>query len=671
MIHCVAKLLRRISTPPSAVVEPPPTALTAEIAAAGLSRPQWIAARRAAARLYADISDAELSALRERFPQQVEQTGEAAARILAHQFDLLGSGPYVPVDRGRAARGSYVPIDWYLDPVRSLRFPERVPYKEWNLFSMRPGLADVKLPWELARCQHWVTLGQVYRLTGDERYAREIIDEHDDFVEANPVGFGIHWTCTMDVAIRALNWALAIELIRTSAAAASSDRVFESLFDHGTFIERNLENKYEVTSNHFLSNVVGLFALGLLFRDLPSGARWRAECRGWLVREMQVQVLPDGADYESSIPYHRLVAELFLSGARLAQLDGNPLPAGYDTSLRRMIDFLAAVLRPDGLLPQVGDADNGRVQMLSEYGAWNPQDARHLFATAAAILDEPAWAALSGPWGEWEAAWWGHPLTATEASPRVGARLFEHAGVALARDARAYLLVTNGRVGTSGFGNHKHNDLLGFEFHADGVPLVVDAGSYVYTSDPDARNLFRSTRWHNTLRIDGVEQNDLKPEFLFRLFETSEVQHLAFDDTPEFVEYRGSHTGYMRLPSPVRHERTLRLMKSRASLTIVDTLRGGARHRIDWHFHFAPGIRVERSAPDAFVLCAPAARFRLRIPASLTASIADGWYSPSYGVRIPCRALELTVDAVVADATTYTFSIEPVTSETRPEWRIQ
>ena len=35
---------------------------------------------------------------------------------------------------------------------------------------------------------------------------------------------------------------------------------------------------------------------------------------------MTVQVLPDGADYESSIPYHRLVTELFLGSSRLAEL---------------------------------------------------------------------------------------------------------------------------------------------------------------------------------------------------------------------------------------------------------------------------------------------------------------------------------------------------------------
>jgi hypothetical protein len=65
------------------------------------------------------------------------------------------------------------------------------------------------------------------------------------------------------------------------------------------------------------------------------------------------------------------------------------------------------------------------------------------------------------------------------------ARLFPQAGTAVARTtAGHYLLVTNGIVGTNGFGNHKHNDLLSFEYHHHGVPLIVDPGSYVYTSTP-------------------------------------------------------------------------------------------------------------------------------------------------------------------------------------------
>ena len=71
-------------------------------------------------------------------------------------------------DPGRAIwPDGYLPIDWTLDPVSGLRFPAgfRTPN---GTPPMRPGLADIKLPWELGRCQHWVALGQAFRLTGDE-----------------------------------------------------------------------------------------------------------------------------------------------------------------------------------------------------------------------------------------------------------------------------------------------------------------------------------------------------------------------------------------------------------------------------------------------------------------------------------------------------------------------
>src|SRR5262249_12326327 len=160
-----------------------------------------------------------------------------------------------------------------------------------------------------ARCQHWCVLGQAYRLTHDERFAFEIGRQLDDFVEANPTGVGVNWTCTMDVGLRAVSWAMGLELVRDSRSldAAFWARAYEALFDHGVFIRNNLENTYEVTSNHFLSNLIGLLFLGAVFADLPQGVEWLSFSRAALEREMTVQVLPDGADYESSIPYHRLV----------------------------------------------------------------------------------------------------------------------------------------------------------------------------------------------------------------------------------------------------------------------------------------------------------------------------------------------------------------------------
>jgi hypothetical protein len=699
MFNRFARLWRRATAlardePDAATIAPLPS-LESDLAAAGLSAHAWCDAQRGRRACYSSIPSAAIDALRRRDADRVRQTIRAADRVLRHEFDLLGSGPYCPVDPDRPARSGYVPIDWYLDPVRSLRFPRGVPHKKWNLMEMRPGNADVKYPWELARCQHWATLGQAYQFTTDDRFAREIADELDDFVDANPTGIGINWTCTMDVGLRAVSWAIGLELVRESPVLDQAFwmRAYTALFDHGVFIRNNLENTYEVTSNHFLSDLLGLLFLARVFADLPQGAEWNTFSCAAIEHEMDVQVLPDGADYESSIPYHRLVAELFLGAARLTDHHREPLSKTFRSRVRDMIAYLAAVTRPDGLMPQAGDADDGRLHVLEGYATTPPQDARHLFGPAAVIFDEPAWRVLGGDAGAWEAAWWGlgsapgrevrrsttGDTEDTEAKPKIPsassvssvvesstnppsiARLFPQAGVAVARTtAGHYLLVTNGIVGTNGFGNHKHNDLLSFEYHHRGTPLVVDPGSYVYTSDADARNRFRGTAYHNTVMVDRTEQNDLRPDWLFRLFETSKAETISFDNRGDVVEYSGRHHGYEHLSDPITHERTFTFQRESGALVIVDRLSGRGRHDLRWHFHVAPGVTAQCASETSVVLAAAGRQWMLTLPAGLSIAIQPAAYSPSYGVSMPCLAIDAAAEADVEGERHWRFELSPV-----------
>src|SRR5262249_48342055 len=150
---------------------------------------------------------------------------------------------------------------------------------------------------------------------------------------------------------------------------------------------------------------------------LPRGRQWDEQCRAWLVEEMEGEVLPDGADFESSVPYHRLVAELFLGAARLADYKRAPLPPEFLRPLRGTLEYVEAVLRPDGLMPQVGDADDGRLHILSGYGEWQPQDGRHLFGPAGCLFDDATWRAIDGERADWESAWWGFDAAPAPAAP--------------------------------------------------------------------------------------------------------------------------------------------------------------------------------------------------------------------------------------------------------------
>lgn len=585
----------------------------------------------------------------ERFPDVTAHTLADAERILGHTFNLLGSGPFTPQDPDRAARPSgYKPIDWYFDPVRKLRFPVKIPFKEWKLYEMRPENADVKYPWELSRSQHFATLGQAWRLSRHAKYAREIFDQISDFMEANPTGFGVNWTCTMDVAIRAGNWAIALAMTLDCDAIGDDERAdaYGALFDHGKFIYENLENTYEVTSNHFLANVIGLHFIASDFIETPQGQLWDEFCRKALEREIIVQLNDDGSDYESAVPYHRLVAELFLASGRLAQTQGRPLSQTYDKRLAAMIEFLIGVQRPDGLMPVIGDADDGRYQIMACYGDWNRQDARHIYAPSALALNRHEWLAFAGPDALWEAAWWGFDirgLESADAAPPDTMRNFDGIGIAVVRTGGEYLAITNGMVGTKGFGNHKHNELLGFEYHAHGMPLFVDAGSHVYTSDFASRNRFRSTAIHNTLMVNGAEQNETNPEWIFRLFESANPKVERFDEKDGVVTYVGSHTGYERIDAKATHRRTFIYNRTTGALRITDEVTGAGAGQLRWHFHAAPGASMEAAA-DHLHIRQGRIQMRMKLPQGLTATVSSSHYSPSYGVIVPCMAADISAE---------------------------
>jgi hypothetical protein len=90
------------------------------------------------------------------------------------------------------------------------------------------------------------------------------------------------------------------------------DRKFlKSMWQHGWFIENNLENKGGIRTNYYLSDIVGLFFIGIMFPGFKDSERWKTFGIKELVRCMDKMVYEDGISFENSTAYHRLVLELF------------------------------------------------------------------------------------------------------------------------------------------------------------------------------------------------------------------------------------------------------------------------------------------------------------------------------------------------------------------------
>lgn len=97
---------------------------------------------------------------------------------------------------------------------------------------------------------------------------------------------------------------------------------------------------------------------------------------------------------------------------------------------------------------------------------------------------------------------------------------FEECGVFLYKSSRVYLIISARTDKSKVISGHLHNDVSSFELAIDGKCLILDPGTYVYTSHIQLRNKYRSTFMHNVINIDSIEQNsfgnDLHSLFFMR-----------------------------------------------------------------------------------------------------------------------------------------------------------
>jgi hypothetical protein len=586
---------------------------------------------------------------------------------LNHKFDLLGSG-WVEIKYGMQCKGlgkykyekkppthidrdglwlksrinssnltesreiwklideDYKPIDWQIDFKSGFRWSEKT-YSKRIKFAVLPGV-DVKVPWELARMQHLPQMAISYAfddLFDDDkiRIKGEFRNQILDFIATNPPRYGVNWVCAMDVAIRAANWVLAIQLFHSVGDIFDQEfcRIFQrSIYEHGKFIINNLEWYDGKRGNHYLSNICGLVFISSYLPPTEIHNSWLAFSIQQLITEVDFQFFADGGNFEYSTAYHRLSTEMiFFSTAllmglpdeRLKQLQnfkpgvfrsglGKPnlklaplnlftyndelasdkkilFSTLYFQRLEKFVDFIDIISKPGNVLPQIGDNDSGRffklhpkykILSLSEIEAYyfdlagNSQtgigdvyyledhlDCNSSMVIASAIFRQRSFLSLINlkekieqstdylitkallskknalKINDWDSEWmqissfvgseelFDEYLREKEPIPqskkhtskfKLNEKIedlqlfcFNDFGLFLFKANFFYLSV---RCNTHLFPHtstgHMHEDQLGIELSIDNVDIIRDPGSYIYTSLPWERNVYRSSNSH-------------------------------------------------------------------------------------------------------------------------------------------------------------------------------
>lgn len=569
-----------------------------------------------------------------------------AEAALRERFDLLG---YARLDFGH-------PPDWHHDPVSGRRAP-RVHWSRIDpLDSAQVG--DSKVVWELNRHQWLVTMGQAYRLTGDERFAAAFARQIRSWSAENPRGIGINWASSLEVALRLVSWSWALRLFRRSPAL--DDELLATLREgfaaHAGHVESYLST-YFSPNTHLTGEALGLVYAGTMLRGWPRARRWLQTGQAILSEQMGRQVLEDGVYFEQATGYARYTAEIGLHALILAALRGESPPPALRERVERLLDYLLHVRRPDGSLPPIGDADGGWLLPLAPRRA--PDDLRGVFAVAAVVLgrSDYAWVAeTAAP----EVLWLlGRPGLAafdglTPAPPPAKpSRLFAEGGCAVMSsgwDREAHQLVFDvGPLGCPVSGAHGHADLLSVQCSAFGEPHVVDPGTYLYTPDAAWRDYFRSTAAHSTVVVDGQGQARPAGPFAWRERPRATLRHWLSTETVDFAD--ASHGAYRRLADPVVHRRRVVFVKPRY-FVLADDLEGAADHHVELRFQLARGrvtpevdgwVRI--GGQDGRGLLVRAFSHLPVVPRLIEgeAGPIEGWVAPDYGQRHPAPALVYAV----------------------------
>ncbi len=525
-----------------------------------------------------DSIDSLLALLRQRLPGQADQIVRQAEKICQHRFDLLG---YEDLDYGGV-------IDWRVDPVHGKRAPQKLFYKLHYLDFEEVG--DSKITWELNRHQHFVTLAKAYRLTGNPRFADEILRQWRQWQEENPYPIGINWASSLEVAFRSLSWIWTYHLLEGSRELPDfRDEWLRGLARHGRHIERYLST-YFSPNTHLLGEGVGLFFLGVLCPELSAAARWKG--LGWdiIVRESARQVQGDGFHFEQSTYYHVYALDFFLHSAVLASQNHIPIPKSFEQALEKMLNALCLLGRY-GSPPRLGDDDGGRVfdpgRNRSEHlldplatGAilFHQGDLKQV---AAGLREETIW--LLGAegvkrWDELESV-----------APQMDSVALESSGFYLLTAAQpaAQLVLDAGPQGTQS-GGHGHADALSICLQSDDS-LLIDPGTCEYIDQTGARDLFRGTGMHNTLRVDGADQAETAGPFSWKRLTQAKVEQWIQGAGFDLVA--GSHDGYQRLTEPVTHRRWVVSLKNGLYL-VRDLVEGKGRHRLDISWHLGQEMQL-------------------------------------------------------------------------------
>lgn len=356
------------------------------------------------------------------------------------------------------------------------------------------------------------------------------------------------------ISLRGINWIKFLTYF-----AISDKKIDDSLYGQYFILLDNLE--YHLLGNHLLENGFSLLFGAYYFHD----DTLYAKAKEILYRELEEQILDDGAHFELSPMYHQIMLYRVLDCINLVKnnsYQSQELLLLLTRKASVMLGWLENISYRDGSIPMVNDSAKKVAPSSKELSAYAQ---RLQLATQILPLSESGYRKIK-------------------------------------RDSYE-CLVDIGNIGPDYIPGHAHADTLHFELHLNQIPFVVDCGVSTYEANR-RRMIERSTASHNTITVDGKNSSIVWGGF--RVAQRAKIIDL-YEDTNHI---KATHDGYQSIG--ILHTRIWSFEEN--AILIEDTLSKEANAVARLHFHPDVSkediiIRVKSNHPIVFSTYSYAVQF--------------------------------------------------------------
>lgn len=431
---------------------------------------------------------------------------------------------------------------------------------------------DNELRWQLHRHKWFTPMGKAYRLSGDEKYAKEWAYQYMDWIKKNPLTQvepeEYELVSAGEVKDNAENVRFAWRPLEVSNRLQDQTLQFLLFVDSPSFTPEFLTeflvnyhrhalhilNNYSAQGNHLLFEAQRMVYAGAFFPEFKEAASWRESGISILNREIKKQVYPDGGQYELDPHYHLAAINIFCKALRMADVNGfrQEFPAEYVNTVKSMIEFYSNICFPDYSNPCFSDAKLGnRPAEIKNYKEW------------LNIFPDCEWIRYYATEGRE-----GTPLpNLSHGALTSGFFTFRNGW----KQDATVMVVKAGPKGEW----HCQPDNGTFELWFNGKNLFPDSGSYVYAGDDEVmklRNWFRQTCVHNTLTLD--EKNLQTTQSVTKLWKPEGNEQILVTENPHY--------------DGLKHRRSV-FFVDQTYFVIVDEAVGDAKGTVNLNYHFCEG----------------------------------------------------------------------------------